>query len=122
MSSLSDKDREVLARMEMEFSKEDPKFAETMATAHRFEALTPRKVVIGLLIIVAGIAVVIGSLVANLMPLAILGFGVMVAGGMFMFRGPGKMDYPGMPRQPKQTSAFMRRLEDKWEKRRETEY
>lgn len=116
MSSLSDRDKEVLAHMELEFTKEDPKFAQTMTKEH-VGGYTSRRIVLGVFGMLVGISVILGALVSNLLPVAILGFAVMIASGMYAFT---KDRISNSPRKKAQ-SDFMKNLEDKWERRREQE-
>ncbi|MBC9703903.1 MAG: DUF3040 domain-containing protein [Enterococcus sp.] len=99
--------------MELEFTKEDPKFAQNMAKERG--GVTPRNVVLGVLGMFVGISIILGALIGNVAPVAIVGFSVMIASGLLMFT-KGKIS-----KSPKKQSNFMKKLEDKWERRREQE-
>lgn len=116
MSSLSDRDKEVLAQMELEFTKEDPKFAQTM-TKEPPNGFTTRRIVLGVLGMFVGISIILGALISNLTPLALIGFAVMIASGMFGFTKDKVVNAP----KKREPSNFMKNLEDKWERRREQE-
>lgn len=120
MSSLSDKDKEVLAQMEREFTKEDPKFAQTLAEDHTGNFST-RRMVLSVLGMFVGIAIIIGAIIANLMPVALLGFAGMIASGMFGFTKGKLSNSPNSTTPKKKQGNFMKNLEDKWEIRRERE-
>lgn len=129
---LSDNEQRLLQQMEQALYAEDPKFAEGLRKPRaakmdrtRF-ALGLGAVVLGLLVLVAGVA-------TQLIPVGVLGFLAMIAGSFVAYRawngnlegsddaelakvkGPTPMSKPS----PMAGEGFMDKMEDRWKRRKD---
>lgn len=124
---LSDHERQMLEEMERHLFADDPRLARTFESA-----ATPRRDHRRILVGVAGVAVGLALLVlAVALPSVVLGvaaFLVMVAGGVWAATAPVvENGAPGTARRVpagaarpgtgEDQSAFMRRMEERWERR-----
>lgn len=127
---LSEYEQRVLEQMERQLSTDDPKLASTMQTSGSRT---------GLRYVLAGVGVVVGLLllivgVAQSIPLVgVLGFAVMFGGVVYAFSKPrsgpaggpiGSVGPDGRVSRPAKKSRsgkqdFMRRLEERWDRRRD---
>lgn len=138
---LSENEQKLLEQMERALYAEDPRFATQMRGAGA-SGPSRKRVVIGILAAVAGLALVIAGVSTQLIVLGVLGFVVMVAGVAWAFTSGGKSGEkktsqtsakgatavrPGAPRKtPKARGtrgagsggSFSQRMEERWEKRR----
>jgi hypothetical protein len=131
---LSEHEQKVLQAMEQALYAEDPRFA-THITNH---GLHPgkRRIIIGVLGVVVGLALVLLAAFNSLIWLGAIGFALMVAGGAYAFSpakksvlgavgpdGTVRRTVAGDPRKggPK-SGGFMQRLEERWDKRRHDEW
>lgn len=125
---LSEHEQRLLDQMEQALKVEDPKFASHMV-AHPSRSRLRRRVAIGVLGVVVGLALVIVGMTIAQIWLGVAGFAVMVAGGAYAFKpGPqrefGTVQDDGSvtashPRRPtRNNGSFMRRLEERWDRRR----
>lgn len=141
---LSEHEQRVLAQMEQALYAEDPRLASTLkstasATGH---GLDRRRVAIGVLGAVVGLALVVLGVVSQMIWIGAVGFLLMVLGGAWAAkphgrpqlgvvgadgkrRGPGGGGGGGggggRPKGPRPTGggSFMDRMEQQWDKRRE---
>lgn len=125
---LSDNEQRLLEQMERALYAEDPKFASTMRGASR-RVGAGRKILIG----AAGISVGLVGLVAGVAQqsyiVAIVGFVLMLAGTAYAVSsqrrsGPTGVvaaggTVKGRPAKRRGNDSFMRRLEDRWDRRRD---
>lgn len=132
--ALSDHEQQLLEQLEQQLRSEDPSFAQNIsrpveeAPALR---LSPRRLVLGIVILVVGLAAAIASLFFFDMPLAavggVIGFAAMVFGGYYAVTldenaaasSAGTGSAPRSSRAPKSRSSFMERMEERWDKRQE---
>ena len=127
---LSEHEQQLLEQMEQALYAEDPKFASQMQGAGA-RAAARRRMVIGAVGVVAGLALVLVG-VSTTMWLGALGFAVMVAAVAFALTPPrrkgrlGTVQPDGSVRraapQPKPKTSggsFMHRLEERWDRRRD---
>lgn len=127
MSSLSDSERASFAALEAQLRETDPEFARKLNNAsNRTGKTSTRNVVLGSLGFLAGLVVLFLGISTQLLFVGILGFVLMGAGAYFgtlkTVEATGSANVSsGAARGPKQTSAFMKRLEDSWEERRRAE-
>jgi hypothetical protein len=105
---------------------EDPKFASAVrASDPRLHAR--RRLVLAVLVILAGLALVVFGTVNNLLPLGAGGFVVMLAGAAFAMQSQRKSKNPttlksvdGTASRPtRQRSSLIDRLEERWRRRPE---
>ena len=76
---LSEHEQRLLEQIERALVDDDPKFASTVRTGDR-RLKARRKLQIGALLVVVGLAVLVGGAVARSVPLGVLGFLVMFGG------------------------------------------
>jgi Protein of unknown function (DUF3040) len=130
MVPLSEEEQRLLEQMEEALAAEDPKFVSALrgsSTRSRHKRLT----ILGCLAFVAGIAALMTGAVLTLIPVAVLGFILMLAGAYLAlthFRQIGEAEpadnvHPitkakGRTAAPRQ-SGFMNRMEDRWRRRRD---
>lgn len=123
---LSEHEQRLLEQLEEQLQSEDPKFASTMhsATTARLGA---RRLTLGILGIIAGLLIVlIFGLSMKIIPLGVVGFVVMLGGAAWAFipRKPktgGNPANPGSgPNPPTHGSDFMTKLEQRWDRRRDS--
>lgn len=129
---LSDYEKEVLAQMEAQLSDQDPKLVDQMRGSARFPRVTsrPRRVAFGVVLMLLGIIVLVGGLVASpyLQHLQVLGTLTGVLGFVVVVLGVlqilGILSTPHSRRVPSRKPAvarsggsFMERQQDKWNRR-----
>lgn len=112
--ALSDHEKRMLAEMEAALSADDPGLVSTLNGEER----TPRgsRALIGFFAILAGMAVLLGGLIAQIIPLGIAGFLISLIGLVLLLSNLalGKAEFKGAKgARPKWSS----RLEDRWERR-----
>ena len=145
---LSEEELRLLEQMERALVEEDPKFASTLRGTS-LRSMARRRAILAGVCFVAGIAVMMTGVVANLIPVGIVGFLVMLASatlGITALRGQraaGSEEEPAAeetgderrftviqgggrgkksrrtPRQQRHGS-FMERMEERWRRRRES--
>lgn len=132
--ALSDHEQQLLDQLEQQLRSEDPSFAQNISRPAEDAPglrLSPRRLVLGIVILVVGLAVAIASLFFFNMPLAavggVVGFAAMVFGGYYAVTrdenaAASSSSTGSAPRKsgaPKRRSSFMERMEDRWDKRQE---
>lgn len=133
--ALSDHEQQLLDQLEKQLRSEDPSFAQNISRPAEDAApavrLSPRRLVIGIVVLVIGLAAAVASIFFLTMPWAaiggVVGFAVMVLGGYHAVT-PGE-DSEGSARSasaskakksgPKRRTSFMERMEQRWDKRQE---
>ena len=121
--ALSEHEQRLLDQLEQQLHAEDPKFANSMASTGG-RGMSTRRIVLGALMAVAGIAVLILGISLespfNII-VGILGFMVMGA-GMYYATTKGKQAPEHVPAGKKEREAaprgFMSNLENKWDERK----
>ncbi|MDO5723484.1 MAG: DUF3040 domain-containing protein [Flaviflexus sp.] len=116
--ALSEYEQKMLAQLEAQLKDEDPQLAETFTPPRQ---ISLRRLVFGIFAIVAGIAVLVGGVSTRWWWLGVIGFGIMLAGTLYMFSGTGESapaaQQPRRPKPPR--SSFMDKQAELWERRRE---
>lgn len=115
--ALSDKERDILANLERELAN-DSKFVNTMTHSSRFNLGTKKQIILGGIALLIGIALLLAGITTQLVALGAVGFLAMVGGVFWAFDGHGNGPVNASGHPPKNTSGFMKNLEDKWEERR----
>jgi hypothetical protein len=120
---LSEHEQQLLEQMEQALYAEDPKFASQMQGAGA-RAAARRRLVIGGVGVVLGLALVLVG-VNTTMWLGAAGFAIMVAAVAFALTPPrrkanGTVRRPAAQAKPKSGGSFMHRLEERWDRRRDT--
>jgi len=146
---LSEEELRLLEQMERALVEEDPKFASTLRGTS-LRSMARRRAILAGVCFVVGIAVMMTGVVANLIPVGIIGFLVMLASatmGITALRGQraaaaagpdedSATDEPASDRRftviqggrgrkqrrtPRQArGSFMERMEERWRRRRES--
>ncbi len=144
---LSEEELRLLEQMERALVEEDPKFASTLRGTS-LRSLARRRAILAGVCFVIGIAVMMTGVVANLIPVGIVGFLVMLASatmGLTALRGQraaGSEEEPtaeepreerrftviqggGRGRKSRRTprpsrGSFMERMEERWRRRKES--
>lgn len=124
--SLSDSERRSFEELEAQLRESDPQFARKISNASSFNGkMTTRNIVIGSLILIAGVVLLLAGISTSLTILGVAGFVVMGAGVYFATTktgvASGSSNSNSGGSKAKTTSPFMKRLEDAWEERRRQE-
>lgn len=115
--ALSEYEQRMLAQLEAQLKDEDPKLAQSFTPPRQ---ISLRRLVLGIFAVVAGIAVLVGGVSTHWWWLGVIGFGIMLAGALYMMSGTGEA--PAAPSSPKPRSprsSFMDKQAQMWERRRE---
>lgn len=143
---LSEEELRLLEQMERALVEEDPKFASTLRGTS-FRRAARRKAILAGVVFVVGVAVLMTGAVAQLIPVGIVGFVIMLVSatyGLTMLRGRsgsstaaqeahepretrhgfgvvdgGRKHNLRRSRSPKSSSPFMERMEERWRRRRD---
>ena len=126
---LSEHEQQLLEQMEQALYAEDPKFASQMRGAGA-RAAQRRRIAVGIVGVVIGLAVVLVGVNTQLWVLGAVGFAVMVASVAFALTPPrrraklGSVQSDGTirraaPARPKSArgGSFMERMEQRWDRR-----
>jgi hypothetical protein len=127
---LSEHEQRLLEQMERALYAEDPKLASTLRGAD-LRAHHRRRIVLGILGFIVGVAVLVSGTATSMAPLGVLGFVTMLASAWWVMtgwrgrstppaagsaqRGGGRTNRAARVRSP----GVMDRLEDRWRRRRE---
>ncbi|WP_440694295.1 DUF3040 domain-containing protein [Clavibacter nebraskensis] len=126
MMPLSEQEQRLLEEMERSLYHNDADFVATVSGRRSRPNYT--MVVVGVLVIVLGIAALAAGVITKLAVIGILGFAIMIVGALLIFsprgtvadasastapRGPGR----GTGKRPNSSSSFMDRINERWEKR-----
>lgn len=128
--ALSDYERQMLEELEAQLADEDPSFAKTMKPASVPPALGRRvslpHIVIGMLIVVAGITLLVLSIALPFIPLGVLGVVVMGIGFWYATSSTDSAprlssDTDSSSEQSTQThkATFMERQAERWDRRQD---
>ena len=123
--ALSDREQKLLEQMEKALYAEDPKFASSLRRSGLTIAPGERRhVILGLLSLVAGLALVFGSVVSKMVIVGIPGFLLVLTGFVFIARGlqepvAAATPTPTKERNRSKNSKLMSRLEERWQQRRD---
>lgn len=116
---LSEYEQRVLEQLERDLGA-DPKLGKAMASGPRKRA----RLVVAVLGVIVGLTVVVVGVMANVVPLGIAGFALMIAAAMWAILAPTQTKpNTAKPAQGKRRPApkqpFTRRAEDRIDRRRE---
>lgn len=116
--ALSEYEQKMLEELEAQLKDEDPKLAESFRPAVQVGL---KNLIIGVLLVVAGLGIVIGAISMGWSWLGIIGFGVMLGGAIVMTNGKPAEKVSAAPRQnaPRRSTSFMDRQNEKWDRRRD---
>jgi len=108
---LSDHEKRMLQEMEAALMTEDPRLVS--ALSGEAKSLGKNRILMGLSLVVLGILVLFGGLIAKLTPVGVLGFLIALGGVITAISSIGR---PSMPKS-KRTSSISARLEQRWDER-----
>ncbi|MCI6574214.1 MAG: DUF3040 domain-containing protein [Actinomycetaceae bacterium] len=125
--ALTDEEREMLAQLEAQLAHEDPAFVK--ALAHEEESadvpaglsISPKHLVLGLIVAVVGLIVVLSGVMIEVVPLGIVGAVIVFAGFWYLVSGPRseRQEAKVRSRKPQRSkSSYMERQAEAWERRR----
>ncbi len=125
---LSDHEQRLLQQMEQALYAEDPKFAEGLRKP-RGAQMDKGRFFLGLGGVVIGIAILVAGVATSITLIGILGFLAMIASSFVAYRAwngkidsdAPKADAPSAPPRGSgsEGSGFMDRMEDRWRRRKE---
>ncbi|MEI2717145.1 MAG: DUF3040 domain-containing protein [Candidatus Nanopelagicales bacterium] len=123
---LSDHEQRLLEQMERALYAEDPKFADSLRKTRR-AAIDRRRLLLGVIGAVVGLAVIVVGVATSLPAVGLLGFlgtvaGAFVAYNAYTAKAETDTSTAGAPapQAPKAASSgFMDRLEERWRRRRD---
>lgn len=124
---LSEYEQRVLAEMEQHLREADPELATSMQAEPGGFQLDVRRLSIGILLGLVGIAVLVAGVAMDQAWLGVIGFAVMLAGVLVAMNVGGSSNSPekeaSAPKESvapnKPTSSFMQRQQERWEHREE---
>jgi hypothetical protein len=129
---LSEHEQRLLEQMERALYAEDPKFATSLRSSGPRPG-SRRKAVVGVLVGIAGLALLVAGAATSLIVLGVLGFLAMLAGTVLVVSAlrapaaevtgtaPGTTPGPAKPAAAPKSGGFMDRVEERFRKRREGE-
>jgi hypothetical protein len=124
---LSDNEQRLLEQMERALYAEDPKFASAMRGTNRRPG-TGRRLLLGGGGVLLGLTLLVVGVIQQSIPIGVLGFVLMLVGALAAQRrgssGPtGVVTSHGSVRQvavsQRRRESFLRRMEQRWDRRRE---
>ncbi|NJC22076.1 hypothetical protein BJ994_001152 [Arthrobacter pigmenti] len=121
--ALSEHEQRLLDQLEQQLHADDPKFAHSMASSTP-RSMSTRRIVLGSLVTVAGLAVLLLGITNQFIPVGVVGFLIMGA-GVYYATTKSKLSgsAPGGGKDTKTASAsrgngFLSSLEEKWDERK----
>ena len=126
---LSDHEQNLLEQMERALYAEDPKFADSLRKSRR-GGMNRKSFLLGVGGVIVGLAVLVGGVATQIIPLGLIGFFGMLAGAFLCYRSFGKGEEAeaegsgeaAKPTAPsgggKDSGGFMDRLEERWQQRK----
>lgn len=119
--ALSDHEQQLLDQMERALYAEDPQFATNLRRASTGSIMRGRAI-LGIIGIVIGMGILVTGVATALIPLGVLGFLVMLVGGVAIYAAmrpvPDGDAGPSVKApKAKKSSGFMHRMEDRWNRR-----
>ena len=109
--ALSDHEKRMLQEMEAALMTEDPRLVS--ALSGEAKPMGRNNIMRGLGLVVLGIVVLFGGLIAKLTPVGVLGFIIALGGVIMAISSIGR---PSLPKS-RRTSSMSARLEQRWDKR-----
>ena len=109
--ALSDHEKRMLQEMEAALMTEDPRLVS--ALSGDVQSVGKNRILVGLGLVVLGILVLFGGLIAKLTPVGLLGFIIALSGVITAISSIGR---PSLPKS-RRTTSISARLEQRWDKR-----
>lgn len=121
---LSEYEQRMLEQMERQLRSDDPKLADALGSRRA----SGSRVLLGVVVLIAGMGMLVGGVALQFYWLGIAGFLAMVGGVLIALAKPRQRGVEGAPAgrgRPPVSSApsrpsFMQRLEERWDRRRDT--
>ncbi len=119
---LSEHEQRLLDQLEQQLHADDPKFAHSMASSTS-RSLSTRRIVLGSLVTIAGLAVLLLGIWNQFIPIGVAGFLIMGA-GVYYATTKARLDgaAPSPSKAAKTPSSsrggFLSSLEEKWDERK----
>lgn len=120
--ALSEHEQRLLDQLEQQLHADDPKFAHSMASSTS-RSMSTRRIVIGSLVTIAGVAVLLLGIWNQFIPVGVAGFLIMGA-GVYYATSKTRLDgaAPNSGKGAKASSSprggFLSSLEEKWDERK----
>lgn len=112
---LSDRERKLLAEMEQALSADDPRLSSTLTGSRTFPGRT--RVLTGLGAFLSGLAIILGGLISQNVPVGIFGFLIALAGLITLLGALAGLGKGVKMAQSKKSSGLRSRLEQRWDER-----
>ena len=135
---LSEHEQRLLEQMEKALYAEDPKFATSLRSTGG--AASRSRAALGVLAVLGGLGIVLAGMALPLAVLGVVGFAVMLVGAVLIYfaftrgssasaeeaggddagseaEGSSNTQARGAAKQPRRSSGFMDRMEERWRKR-----
>ena len=117
---LSEHERRLLAQMEEALAADDPRLVSAMTGS---SAISRNRIVLGIALVLLGIATIFGGLIAQVTLVGLAGFLIALTGSVLIYRAvsvPGALVSAtgrGSAKSPGARKKFGDRLQDRWEQR-----
>jgi hypothetical protein len=112
---LSDRERKLLAEMEQALSADDPRLSSTLTGSRTFPGRT--RVLTGLGALISGLAIIMGGLISQTVPVGIFGFLIALTGLITVLSALAGLGKGPRMAKGKKSSGLRSRLEQRWDER-----
>jgi Protein of unknown function (DUF3040) len=112
---LSDRERKLLAEMEQALSADDPRLSSTLTGSRTFPGRN--RVLIGSGALISGLAIILGGLVSQTVPVGIFGFLIALTGLITVLSALAGIGKSPRIAKEKKSSGIRSRLEQRWDDR-----
>ena len=112
---LSDRERKLLAEMEQALSADDPRLSSTLTGSRTFPGRG--RVLTGVGAFVSGLAIIMGGLISQTVPVGILGFLIALFGLITVLSAVAGFAKAPHVARAKNSSGLRSRLEKRWDER-----
>ena len=111
---LSEHEERLLAQMEEQLSKDDPRLVSTLTGAR---TRTPRSTLLSISLLLIGFVTLFGGLISQTIPVGVLGFVIALFGIYRLITGFRQPSMKNCRKIKGSKSSLMSKLEQRWEKR-----
>jgi hypothetical protein len=112
---LSDRERKLLAEMEQALSADDPRLSSTLTGTRTFPGRT--RVLTGVGALLSGLAIILGGLISQMVPVGIFGFVIALIGLITVLSALAGVGKGVKMARDKKSSGLRSRLEQRWDER-----
>jgi len=112
---LSDRERKLLAEMEQALSADDPRLSSTLTGSRTFPGRT--RVLTGIGALISGLAIIMGGLISQTVPVGIFGFLIALTGLITVLSALAGLGKGPRMAKGKKSSGLRSRLEQRWDER-----